>query len=144
MLDSPWLKGGLIIFTATVLVPILWCFVMWITSRASGWNRLAKRYESNRAFHGKRHSRQIGQLGWVGYNGVLTFTATNHGLGINVMALFSAGHPPLLIPWTDLYPQGTKRRFLKDYEVYHIGQPVEARLALPAGIVRNQPPTSES
>lgn len=43
-------------------------------------------------------SWRSGRFGWGGYSGVLTFSVSDQDLGISVLFLYRAGHPPLRIP----------------------------------------------
>lgn len=43
-----------------------------------------------------------GRFGWGGYSGVLTFTVSDHDLGISVLFLYRVGHPPLKIPFDEI------------------------------------------
>jgi hypothetical protein len=36
------------------------------------------------------------------YGNILTFGANSSGLYMSIFALFRAGHPPLLIPWSEI------------------------------------------
>ena len=127
MLDSPWVRLAAILFTVFVLVPLFWCFVVWLLSRASGWGRLARRYESNRRFEGKTSRWQSARVGFIHYNRVLTFTQMDDGLGLTPMPLFSAGHPPLFIPWKAISYGGKKRSYFVAMDAFWMGEvkPVE-------------------
>jgi hypothetical protein len=121
MLDSPWFRVAVILFTAFVLIPLFWCLVVWMLSRASGWGRLARTYESNRRFEGATSRWQSARIGLISYNRVLTFTQMEDGLGLTPMPLFSAGHPPLFIPWKAISYGGRKRSFFANMDLLQVG-----------------------
>ena len=122
MLDSPWLRLVGILFTAVVLIPLFWCFVVWLLSRFSGWGGLARKYESNRRFEGDIRRWQSARIGGVKYNHVITLTQMEDGLGITPMPLFSAGHVPLLIPWKAISYEGRKQVFFMTVDVFQLGE----------------------
>jgi len=50
-------------------------------------------------------------MGWANYGGVLTIGADKSGLFMVPFFVFRAGHPPLLIPWTEITATRKTRRF---------------------------------
>jgi len=78
-------------------------FVLWVLSRAGGWSRLAARYPLPGGVRsGTEYRWRSARIGWVSYNNCITFVATEAGLVMRMPWLFSAGHPPLLVPWHEI------------------------------------------
>jgi hypothetical protein len=73
-----------------------------LLARMSGWRALAEAYPLRGALPAARRSFVGGRVGSVSYHGCLHVAADTAGLYVSVMALFSAGHEPLFIPWTDI------------------------------------------
>lgn len=80
----------------------MWIGVCFLLAFIGGWSRLAEAYQTQTEFVGKKWYFQSGRLGLTNYNGVLTLGANYYGLYLAVFPLFRAGHPPLLIPWSDI------------------------------------------
>ena len=135
MLDSPWFRLAGILFTAFVLIPLFWCLVTWGLSRVSGWGQLARTYESNRCFEGDTSRWQSARIGLINYNRVLTFTQMEDGLGLTPMPLFSAGHPPLFIPWKAISYVGKKRSFFSDMDLLRVGELSPVRFLIASGAI---------
>ncbi|TGE25028.1 hypothetical protein E5K00_07465 [Hymenobacter aquaticus] len=88
------LVGGFVAF---------WCLVVKLISLL-GWRRLARYYAVPAVPAGRVFSLTRAHIGSVKYDRSVRATATAQGLGLSTMALFSIGHPPLLIPWVAFGP----------------------------------------
>lgn len=81
---------------------VFWSLILFILGRIGGWSRLAESYRSSDEMPSTRWRFQTGQFrGWVNYGSCLTVGVDHRGLHF---ASFGPllGHPPLLIPWTDV------------------------------------------
>jgi hypothetical protein len=67
-----------------------------------GWRALAKRYPAPPDVSGTSFLWCSAQLGWVNYRGCLNLHAGASGLRVSVAMVFSIGHRPFLVPWTDV------------------------------------------
>lgn len=85
---------------------LLWLAVCRGLSFAGGWSALGERYPA-------RAQAQTADLGVasltldrgflsVNYNRSVHLTVGNEGLGMAAGAFFKQGHPPLLIPWSEM------------------------------------------
>jgi len=82
---------------------ILWCGIMAVAARMSGWIALAQKYRTTGPFTGSCWHFQHAQMRWLtNYSGVLTIGANGDGLYLSPMLLFRFGHARLFIPWTDM------------------------------------------
>jgi hypothetical protein len=90
---------GLVFFS--ICLPIA---ILFLLSRISGWDLLARRFRANGPFCGEMWNWQSARFrGWFGYNNCLIFGASPEGLYLAMMPLFRIfGHPALLIPWTEI------------------------------------------
>jgi hypothetical protein len=88
---------------ALVVFPLFWCFVVWMISLVSGWQRLAERYRTTRAATGQRWLAQYGLINNSRYANALDLTANEQGLFIEPVWLFRINHPRLFIPWQDFH-----------------------------------------
>lgn len=107
---------GLGIFAAFVA---FWLGMMFLVAVMSGWRVLAEKYglpEGERMPEGTTIKWRSAAL-WgrfpTNYKSCLNFTATPLGLGIVPVLLFSTGHPPLFIPWSDITLEEKKVLFSK-------------------------------
>ncbi len=95
---------------ATFLVAFaaLWVFICVLLSMIGGWSRLAEDYRArcNGACRRWRFQSAAMRFG-TSYSSCLTIGVHNDGLCLSVLFPFRVGHPPLLIPWTDLEKEGT-------------------------------------
>lgn len=85
----------------TVFFSILWSGIIYLTSYLSGWHFLAGRYRTEPLTEGF-YRGVYGRIGVANYNGVLRVAFTEKGMYMHVMPLFKIGHPPLLLPWSQL------------------------------------------
>ncbi|MFN8348906.1 MAG: hypothetical protein U0X91_28155 [Spirosomataceae bacterium] len=84
-----------------VFFPLLWLGIIYIVSHFSGWHFLAGRYQAEPMKEGF-YRGVYGRIGMANYNGVLRVAFTEKGMYLHVMPLFKIGHPPLLLPWSQL------------------------------------------
>jgi hypothetical protein len=129
--ESPLLLPFVLVAFAIVF-PLFWCGVIWLISQLSGWGRLAQHYRATIPPTGHRWSWQYGMVGWAGYNGVLTLTANNEGLFMEVLWLFGFGHPRLFIPWHEFREAKIAPYFFRRQVKAQIGYPSLATVRLPA------------
>jgi len=81
----------------------LWVGVSLLMSLIGGWAFLRRRFRLSGTFKGKRWSYQSGQMRFIaGYRNCLTLGANDEGLYMATSLLFRIGHPPLLIPWSQI------------------------------------------
>jgi hypothetical protein len=128
-----WLLPFVLIAFA-IIFPLFWCFVIWLISQLSGWQRLAQRYRALQPPSGKVWSWQYGMIGWAGYNGVLTLTANAQGLFMETLWLFGFGHPRLFIPWQEFREVKVENYFFRRQVRAKVGFPPLATVRLPAAV----------
>jgi hypothetical protein len=87
---------------------IMWGFVLSILANVGGWSRLAQHYQAQTSFEGKKWHFRSGRMGLVNYKSCLTIGSNNYGLYVAALPLFRIGHPPLLIPWSDITTSKSK------------------------------------
>jgi hypothetical protein len=88
-----------------LLVPAGWISFCWIISRVGGWALVAKAYpaQDSTSLDGETWRFQSIQMRWAtNYGNCVTVRANPLGLGLSILFLFRLGHPPLLIPWSDI------------------------------------------
>jgi hypothetical protein len=88
-----------------LFAPFIWILVTFIISRLGGWSLLAKVYlaQESKALDGESWRFQSIQMRWAtNYGNCVTVRADPLGLSLSVPFLFRIGHPPLLIPWSDI------------------------------------------
>lgn len=101
-MENPIVFIPLIIIAFIVFFTALWSFVSFITSRIGGWHTVAQHYRGELSYYNERYTWRSGRFGWAGYSGVLNFAVSNEDLGISVLFLYRAGHPPLKIPFEEI------------------------------------------
>jgi hypothetical protein len=97
------------------LVPLfvlLWCAVVFSIAAFSGWMNLARRFRLSSAFTGPSWGLQSAYMRWASrYRSCLNIGADATGLKLSVLFLFRVGHPPLLVPWSEI-SVARRRKFL--------------------------------
>lgn len=136
-----WMLTLAIIGGFFIVFPLLWTFVVFILSRASGWHRLSQRYSSGaRLVSGARHAGVTGMVGGVSYRGILTLHFDTDGFFMEPMVLFKIGQPRLFIPWADISERSTRSILWWRAAKLAIGQPVVATVSIPADLVEKYAP----
>lgn len=116
-------------------IPLFWCFVIWLISIISGWQRLAQRYRATQPAMGKKWFSQYGFVNGARYGNILNLTTNEEGIFLEAIPLFSFNHARLFIPWRDLHnPTPVTFRYRDFYQV-EIGNPATDTLRLPTVIV---------
>jgi hypothetical protein len=91
----------------------LWLGISLFISWIGGWQKLARRYSTSEKITGVRFWMRSAGMRWgASYRGCLNLGAAPQGLYLSVFPLFRAGHPPLLIPWSDISITRVKWIFL--------------------------------
>ena len=81
----------------------LWCFVTFLIAMISGWHTLASRFRSTDDFNGETWTFRTAYMRFFSHYGtILTFGADSSGLYMSIFPAFRIGHPPLLIPWSEI------------------------------------------
>ena len=81
----------------------LWVAILTIISRIGGWWRLSRSYRHAGPLSGNRWLFQSMSMRYsANYNGCLTVTANELGLGFSMWMIFRVAHPPLFVPWQDI------------------------------------------
>ena len=140
--DNRGMNTPLFILSLLLLVIIsfvlFWGFVVWLISRVSGWQRLARHYRTPTPPKGQPVSQMLAMLGSARHRGTLTLQAAPEGLYLTVMVLFRLGHPPLLIPWSAVKRRGTSAGDLSNWLTLELGDPPVTTLRLPAALVDHE------
>lgn len=135
--SAPEMPGWIILLIPLAfftVFPIIWCFVMWINSRLSGWHRLAKQYVTDQTPDGRLWSGVHGQVGIVSYKNTLDCTTTPEGLFLRPGPLFRFAHPLLFIPWSHLTNVRKTTMLWLSMIQADIGDPRLARLRISARV----------
>jgi len=98
-----------------LLIPLYLVALMWVLSRLSGWDWLARRFSETGVFYGESWRWQSARFrGWFSYNNCLKVGASSEGLHLEVMRIlipFRLFHPPLTIPWNEIEVETGKAWF---------------------------------
>jgi hypothetical protein len=115
----------------TIFVVGLCCFVLWILSVFAGWRSLAAVYAARTRPEGAVRYMQSAYIGSVVYTRCLTVRLCRAGIYLSVWPLFRVGHPPLLIPWSDLRQWRERKTLFMLLVEADIGRPAITTIALP-------------
>lgn len=85
------------------LFVLFWCVLLFSIGALSGWVSLARRFRLIAGFTGPTWRFQSARMRWTAhYGNCLTVGADASGLMLSILFLFRPGHPPLLVPWTEI------------------------------------------
>jgi hypothetical protein len=103
-----------------IVFPAWWMFVLSMLGRMSGWRRLATQYETRTEPEGEKLRGQSMRLSSTSYNGAVNFVFAANGFYLAAWAIFRPGHPPLLIPWSDIRYVGPKKILWMTFDAFEI------------------------
>ena len=87
-----------------LLILPFWFLISFLIAQIGGWGELSRYYRAGNPFDGRRWRFRSGQMRLTThYNGCLTLGVNSYGFYLAVFFLFRAGHPPLFIPWQDIF-----------------------------------------
>jgi hypothetical protein len=114
---------------------LFWCFVVKLISIMSGWNRLAQCFRTEVEPAGRSFKWRSMRMGLSNYNGCLNAVVCEEGLYLSLMFIFKVGHPPLLIPWMEIYDPVEEKFFFWRFTKISVGRPVLAKIQLTSDIL---------
>ena len=89
-----------------------------------GWSQLAEIYQHTAPFRGRRFRFQSGGFRrGAGYNLSLTVGVDQAGLFLSVLPMLRIGHPPLLIPWSEIEVAEVRALLVRRTELRFRGAP---------------------
>lgn len=120
-----------------VLFVIIWVCVSLLLAFAGGWRALARAYPAPHAPpDGGWVEREALLSGRARYKNVLRLCASDEGVFLSVAPPFRIGHPPLLVPWEDLFPLASASPAM-GYTELRFGRVASPRILVPdATLVR--------
>jgi hypothetical protein len=81
----------------------LWSSVCYLLGAMSGWIKLSPRFRRRGAFYGEKWPFRSARMRFfVQYKSCLDIGADESGLYLSIFPIFRIGHPPLLIPWSEI------------------------------------------
>lgn len=86
----------------SILFVGVWCLVSVLLSAMGGWSRIAKQYPECSPFSGEKWRMQSIRVGPINYNGCVTIGANWTAIFLSVLFPFRLGHPPLVIPYSEI------------------------------------------
>lgn len=82
---------------------LFWCGVVLVIAAFSGWMTLSRRFRLTSVFTGPSWAFRSARMRWTcRYGNCLEIGANPEGLKLSVFFPFRPGHPPLLIPWSEI------------------------------------------
>ena len=118
LLDAEKTTQFLIVFTT------LWILMCFVLSMWGGWSQLTDRYRGIPSkVEAKWRLESASMRHMATYPGCLKFSVGREGLGISILFPFRAGHPPLLIPWTDITAHEWESRVIKKIRLNFAKEP---------------------
>lgn len=100
-----------------VLFPVLWCFILFVLSRISGWSRVSKIFAYDGKIDGKYMRFQSARISGVRFGSSLEVGVNEVGLLIVPFLPFRPFHKRLLIPWNYLKAEKFKKFLFTGYKL---------------------------
>jgi hypothetical protein len=124
--------GYLLLVFLPLFYVVMWYGVLRLIAFLTGWTRFAERYPGVSTPTGERVRASTLGVGWGSYNNCVRFVADEEGLHISLWRIFSIGHAPLFIPWSEMHFESTRKvwGWGKTVKV-SVGTPPVGRLQLP-------------
>lgn len=98
-------------------------FVLYLIALLGGWRRLSERYPARLEPVGKKLKGQSARIGLSNYGRVLTIVISPAGFYLVPWGPFRFAHPPLLIPWRDIYNVTFKKFLWTEYARFEVSIP---------------------
>lgn len=96
------IMGYLILGAFPIFFIGMWCMVGYKIAQ-HGWSDFAKLYRVNKLPQGPTYWMQSGSFNWQGsYARAINIVISPEGIGFSMIFLFRCGHPPLLVPWSNV------------------------------------------
>lgn len=122
-------------YSAFALIPVFFAGLLVVIAKLSGWTKLADRFRADREpDDGTCFRGQFFRIGWCDYNACMTIRVCPDGLYLAVWPIF-VGHPPLLIPWSELQVVEERPSRWFAFAVVTVRQPTLAKLRLPLPVI---------
>ncbi|PSH03030.1 MAG: hypothetical protein CXZ00_14405 [Acidobacteria bacterium] len=108
----------------------LFCSILFLVSRLSGWAALARRFSSTEPFCGETWRWQSARFRFSSnFNNCLTVGANEQALYFSVIIPFRLFHPPLTIPWQEIEVE-TGKVFFGFYDTARLRIGTEERITV--------------
>jgi ankyrin repeat protein len=106
-------------------------------ARMTGWSRLAGRFAAPVALGGQTFARQdadVGTVGFIRIRNLMRAAALDKGLYLAMPTLARPGHPPLLVPWTEMRVADERQILGRPVVTLAVGSPELATITLRGGV----------
>jgi hypothetical protein len=110
---------------------VIWCLVVLLVSRVSGWHRLSGTFAAPGPPGGTRLAGLSGSVGSVRYRNCLIAHVTELGFFLSPFAIFRMGHPTLFVPWAMVTDRQAARLPWVDGIRFKVGIPPIGSMLLP-------------
>jgi hypothetical protein len=121
------------------IIPAMWCLLLWLLSRLSGWSRLAGQYRAPAGVVGESAWMRTGRIGVVNYHSCLCFRVNDDGIRITVALPLRLCHPPLFIPWDQFHHIVADPILYSHKAKMSVGRPTIASVTMPAWVRYRMP-----
>lgn len=102
----------------------LWILMCFALSMWGGWSQLTNWYSGTPSkVEAKWRFESASMRHMAAYPGCLKFSVGREGLGVSILFLFRVGHPPLLIPWTDITAHAPESQIIKKVRLEFAKEP---------------------
>jgi hypothetical protein len=107
---QPWVDKHPLVCVLSI-ISLSYITVSIVIRYVGGWASLSKRFRLHGKFTGSRWWGQSAQMRWIAsYRACLVVGANEVGLYLATLPFFPIGHPPLLVPWSEV--SQSKRRLI--------------------------------
>ena len=119
-----------------VLFAAIWALTLHVLGMVSGWATLSKRFRFNGSFYGETWPFRSARMRFlVHYGNCLSVGADGSGLYLAVFPILRIGHPPLLIPWSEVSVLSGERGVIFKKRELRLGRQESIPLCISASLV---------
>jgi hypothetical protein len=112
-----------------------WVSVLYVIAMVSGWNTLSKHFCLKGQFYGEQRPFQSARMRYyVHFGNSLSVGADESGLYLAVFPIFRIGHPPLLVPWSEVAVISGERGFIFKKRELRLGRQESIPLRISASL----------
>lgn len=114
---------------------VMWALTLYALGMISGWVILSKRFRFKGSFYGETWPFRSARMRfYLHYGNCLSVGADESGLYLAILPFFRFGHPPLLIPWSEVRVMSGESGLISKKRELRLGQQESIPLRLSASL----------
>jgi ankyrin repeat protein len=135
--SSPTVRGTVFTSLGVAALAMFAVGLLYADARTTGWAQLAGRYTAPAAFEGQTFARQdvdVGTVSLVRIRNLMRAAPLDSGLYLAMPAVVRLGHPPLLVPWSEMRVTNDREVLGRRVVTVSVGSPAVTTITLRGGV----------